>query len=156
MWKGVGGGGLGGGPRGVLSCCFPVILFFKANIEVGFEWWIGLAVATCRCQPGTGSTADRTQGSGSWAGVAGLPLLLRKVLVFRCVPTSPEALLSWSPSQVTRHSSLTVRRDRRRRCSSRLSSCCMPHDAYTERLFSVPRVVFGKSPDFKIRKILRL
>ena len=129
------GWGAWGGPRGVISCYFPMILFFKANSEVGFEWWIGLAVETCGCQLGAVSTADRTRGPGSWAGVAGLLLLLRKVLVFRCVPTSPRALLSWSPSQVTRHSCLTVRRDRRLGCSSRLSSCYMPHDAYMERFF---------------------
>ena len=65
------GWGARGRPRGVLSCCFPVILFFKANIKVGFEWGIGLAVATCRCQPGTGSTADRTRGPGLWQGWPG-------------------------------------------------------------------------------------
>lgn len=146
------GWGAWGGPRGVPSCYFPMILFLKANGEGRFEWQVGLAVAACGCQPGAASTADRTQGPRSWAGVAGLLPLLRKVLLFCCVPTSPRALLSRSPSQVARHSSLTVRWG----CPSRLSSCYMPHDAYMERFFSVPRVVFGKSPDFKIREILRL
>ena len=70
VWKGAGGGGLGGAQGGAFLL-LPSDLFFKANIKMGFEWWIGLAVATCRCQPATGSTADRTRGPGLWQGWPG-------------------------------------------------------------------------------------
>lgn len=47
-------------------------------IEVGFEWWVGLAAVTSGCERGAASTDDsflvtRGWGPRSWAEVAGAP-----------------------------------------------------------------------------------
>ena len=47
-------------------------------IELGFEWWVGLAVVTSGCERGAASTDDsflvtRGWGPRSWAEVAEAP-----------------------------------------------------------------------------------